>query len=288
MATVLVTGGTGTLGRAVTARLAATGHEVRSLSRRAPVSAPEAGSRSVSSGSHPGARPRSYAVDLRDGVGLDEAVRGADAIVHCATMTAGGDVQAAGQLIEAARRARVPHLLYISIVGIDRVPLRYYRDKLQVERLLAESGAGWTVLRTTQFHDLVLRLVKAGARAPVIPVPAGIRVQPIDVRDVAGRLARLATAPPAGRVADMGGPEVRDLGELVRLTLLVGGRRRLLVPLWFPGAVAAAFRSGHHLAPEHATGTVTYEEFLAKRSGGRAEDGLVMGVRPRRGSRRWG
>lgn len=254
MTTILVTGGTGTLGRAVVGRLLAAGHDVRSLSRR-----PHTGTE----------RPRlhSYAVDLCDGSGLAPAVAGVETVVHCASSTS-GDTEAAGRLVEAARAAGVRHLVYISIVGVDRVPLGYYRTKLDVERLIEESGLGWTVLRTTQFHDLVLRLVKAGARLPVLPVPAGVRLQPVDVREVAARLVELASAAPAGRVADLGGPEARSARDLVRDTLRAGGRRRVLVPLWVPGRLFGALRRGENLALEHADGTVGYGDFLAERSGG--------------------
>jgi len=254
MATILVTGGTGTLGHPLVHRLLDDGHDVRSLSRR-----PHTGTERP--------RPQSYAVDLRDGTGLPEALAGVDAIVHCASTPAGGDMEAAGRLVQAARAAGVPHLVYISIVGVDRVPLRYYRTKLAVERLIEDSGIGWTVLRTTQFHDLVLQLIKAGARSPVLPVPTGVRVQPVEVHEVAARLAELAAGPPAGRVPDLGGPEVLTTRDLVRTTLEAGGRRRLLMPLWLPGPTAAALRRGGNLTPEHAEGRRTYAEFLAERVG---------------------
>ncbi|WP_432141868.1 SDR family oxidoreductase [Streptomyces sp. bgisy084] len=254
MATILVTGGTGTLGRPLVHRLLDDGHDVRSLSRR-----PHTGMERP--------RPRSYAVDLRDGTGLPEALAGVDTVVHCASAPAGGDMEAAGRLVQAAKAAGVPHLVYISIVGVDRVPLGYYRTKLAVERLIEDSGIGWTVLRTTQFHDLVLQLIKAGARSPVLPVPAGVRVQPVDVREVAARLAELAAAPPAGRVPDLGGPEVLTARDLVRSTLEAGGRRRLLLPLWLPGPTTAALRRGGNLTPEHAEGRRTYAEFLSERVG---------------------
>ncbi|MEU9116383.1 NAD(P)H-binding protein [Streptomyces sp. NPDC048483] len=255
MATLLVTGGTGTLGRPLVDRLLGDGHDVRSLSRR-----PHTGQERQ--------RLRVYAVDLLDGTGLGEAVAGVDAIVHCATSPAGGDTEAAGRLIAAAKEAAVPHLVYISIVGVDRVPLRYYRTKLAVERLIEDSGLGWSVLRTTQFHHLVLELIKAGARSPVLPVPAGLRVQPVEVAEVAARLAELAGGAPAGRVTDLGGPEVLEARDLVRATLEAGGRRRLLVPLWLPGRTFAAVRQGGNLTPEHADGRRTYAEFLAERAEG--------------------
>ncbi|MFF0046774.1 SDR family oxidoreductase [Streptomyces sp. NBC_01620] len=243
MTTLLVTGGTGTLGREVTERLRTDGHQVRVLSRRS----------------------QPYAVDLRDGTGLDAAVDGVDAIVHCATTPRGGDDTAAGHLIEAARRVGVPHLVHISIVGVDRVPLGYYRVKRQVEQMIEESGLGWTILRTTQFHDLVLRFLAAAARLPVLPLPAGVRLQSIDTDEVADRLAELAVAGPAGRVPEMGGPEVRELPDLARAYLRATGKRRPLMPVPLAGKAYAGYRRGGHLTPGQAVGRTTFEEFLTER-----------------------
>ncbi|MFF4252958.1 SDR family oxidoreductase [Streptomyces sp. NPDC001663] len=244
MTTILVTGGTGTLGRLVTARLRADGHDVRVLSRhREP-----------------------YAVDLRQGgAGLDAAVEGVDTIVHCATTKTGGDEKAAAHLIAAARRAGVGHLVFISIVGVDRVPFGYYKAKLAIEKAIEESGLGWTVLRTTQFHDLPVMLLKALSKSPVVLLPADVRDQPIEVAEVADRLAELAVGEPAGRVEDMGGPEIRTFESLARAYLKAAGRRRAVVsvPLW--GKAYRAFREGGHLTSEHAVGKGTFEEYLARR-----------------------
>ncbi|MEV7195738.1 NAD(P)H-binding protein [Streptomyces sp. NPDC093510] len=245
MSTILVTGGTGTLGRLVTERLRTDGHEVRVLSRRT----------------------RPYAVDLREGTGLDAAVAGVDVIVHCASSPRGGDEQAAENLIAAAREAGVAHLVYISIVGIDRVPLGYYKTKLTVERMIEESGLGWTVLRATQFHDLVLRILEASAKLPVMLLPSGLSDQPIEVAEVAGRLAELAAAPPAGRVDDMGGPEVRTVPDLARAYLRASGKRRTLLPVPLAGRAYQSARAGGHLTPGRAVGKVTFEDYLAVRSG---------------------
>ncbi|WP_046731950.1 SDR family oxidoreductase [Streptomyces humi] len=244
MTTTLVTGGTGTLGRLVAARLRADGHEVRVLSRHA----------------------QPYAVDLRTGgAGLDTALAGVDTVVHCASTPKGGDERAAANLIAAARRASVGHLVYISIVGVDRVPFGYYRAKLAVERLVEESGLGWTVLRTTQFHDLLVTLFEGLAKAPVLAVPRGVPDQPIEVAEVADRLAELAGAGPAGRVADMGGPEVRSLESLARAYLKASGRRRAVVGVPLFGGAYRAFRDGGHLTPERAVGKGTFEDFLTRR-----------------------
>ncbi|SER18755.1 Uncharacterized conserved protein YbjT, contains NAD(P)-binding and DUF2867 domains [Streptomyces sp. yr375] len=245
MTTILVTGGSGTLGRLVTQRLRAAGHEVRMLSRH----------------SEP------YAVDLREGGGgLDAAVAGVDTIVHCASTPRGGDEQAAANLIAAARRAGVGHLVYISIVGVDRVPFGYYKTKLAVERLVADSGLGWTVLRATQFHDLLVQVLQGLAKVPVLVLPAGVSDQPVEVAEVADRLAELATGAPAGRVDDMAGPEVRTFESLARAFLKASGRRCAVVnvPLW--GAAYRGFRAGGHLAPERAVGKGTFEGYLAQRT----------------------
>ncbi|WP_282698251.1 NAD(P)H-binding protein [Streptomyces sp. CC208A] len=242
--TILVTGATGTLGRPLCARLAADGHEVRELSRRS----------------------RTYPVDLRRGTGLDEALAGVHTVVHCATAPRGGDEEAARNLIAAARRAGVRHLVYVSIVGVDRVPLGYYRTKLAVERLVEGSGLGWTVLRATQFHDLVVQVLAAAAKVPwVMPVPAGVSDQPVDVGEVADRLAVLAAGPPAGRAPDMGGPEIRTFTELARAYLAASGRRRKVLAVPLAGRVYRAFRAGGHLTPTHATGARTFAQYLRER-----------------------
>ncbi|QES51127.1 nucleoside-diphosphate sugar epimerase [Streptomyces venezuelae] len=248
MSTILVTGGTGTLGRPLVERLRAGGHEVRVLSRSS----------------------REYPVDLLTGAGLEAALAGVEAVVHCASSPKGGDEKAAGHLIRAARAAGVGHLVYISIVGVDEVPLPYYRAKHRVERMIEESGLGWTVLRTTQFHDLVLGYFEAVAKLPVLLVPGGVRDQPIAVEEVADRLAGLAVAAPAGRVADMGGPEVLDMAAAARAYLKAAGRRRPVLGVRLPGKTFAAFRRGGHLTPAHAVGRGTFTEFLARRTGAAA------------------
>ena len=247
---ILVTGATGTLGRPLVERLLADGAQVRVMSRRP----------------RPADNDRPYAwaaADLTTGAGLADAAAGAGTIVHCATDFR-NDVESTRHLVEAARKAGgEPHLVYISIVGVDRVPFPYYQRKLGAERVIEESGLPWTILRATQFHDLIARMTLAQRRLPVVFVPSGCRFQPIEVTEVAVRLAELAQGAPAGRVPDMGGPEVRGADDLARVTLRAVGLRHLLVPLRLPGKAFRGFRAGGHLAPERAVGKVTYEEYLA-------------------------
>jgi uncharacterized protein YbjT (DUF2867 family) len=103
------------------------------------------------------------------------------------------------------------------------------------------------------------------AKLPVIPVPAGVRFQPVDTGEVAARLAELALGAPAGLVPDIAGPEVHTMADLLRGYLRSRGKRRLLVPVRLPGKAARAVRAGANLAPDRAVGRRTWEDFLADR-----------------------
>jgi uncharacterized protein YbjT (DUF2867 family) len=264
---ILVTGGTGTLGRRVVPRLLAAGHHVRVLSRRP----------------HEAADGAEYVTgDLLKDEGIGAAVAGAGIIVHCAGGRKDDDV-ATRNLVAAASRAGKPHLVFISVVGADRIPVvsaadramfSYFSFKLAAERVVAGSGLPWTTLRATQFHDLSLMVAEQMARLPLIPVPAGVRFQPVDTDEVAARLVELALGAPAGLVPDLAGPEVSSMAGLLREYLRARHMRRLLVPVWLPGKAAAAVRAGANLAPGRAVGRRTWAEFLAERVAGNAGPGL--------------
>jgi uncharacterized protein YbjT (DUF2867 family) len=253
---VLVTGGTGTLGRLVVPRLQDAGCGVRVLSRH---------------GREPGGDIEFVTGDLASGEGVQAAVLGAEIIIHCAG-TQKGDGDKASRLVQAASRAGTPHLVYISVVGADRIPVSsnidramfgYFESKLAAERVVADSGLPWTTLRSTQFYESMLLLVQQMASLPVVPVPAGWKFQPIDANEVADRLVGLALDTPSGLVPDMGGPRVYEMTELVRSYLHARGKHRLIMPVWTPGKAARVFRSGANLAPSRAVGRRTWEDFLA-------------------------
>ena len=203
---ILVTGGTGTLGRLVVPRLRDAGREVRVLSRR---------TREAGDGVE-------YVTgDLATARGSKTAVDGTEIIVHCAGSSK-GDEDKARNLVRAASRAGARHLVYISVVGADRIPVvsgidramfGYFASKLAAERVVADSGLPWTTLRATQFHDLILMVAQQMTKLPVIPVPAGVRFQPVDAGEVAARLVELALGAPAGLVPDMAGPRVYSGGR---------------------------------------------------------------------------
>ena len=122
-APILVTGGTGTLGRRVVARLRDAGYDVRVLSRR---------------GRERGEGIEFLAGDLATGAGIDAAVEGAEIIVHCAGSTK-GDEDKARHLGRAAARAGARHLVSISVVGADRIPLASAIDRA----LFGYFGSSW-------------------------------------------------------------------------------------------------------------------------------------------------
>jgi uncharacterized protein YbjT (DUF2867 family) len=245
---ILVTGGTGTLGQQVVSRLQEASREVRVLSRRR-------------RGSQDG--PAFVTGDLATGEGLLAAVQGAGTIVHCASNRK-GDAEATRNLVRAAAQTGTGHLVYISIVGVDRFPRGYFKSKLEAEGVIAGSGLPWTILRATQFYELIFKGAVRLAKLPVIPVPAGFVVQPVDSGEVATRLTELTLGKAGGRVPDMAGPQILSFADLIRTYLQVSGRRpRPVVPIWTPGI--GPIRAGA-MYPQQGTeatlGHRTWPEFL--------------------------
>lgn len=265
MQSILVSGGTGTLGRHVVARLRDAGRDVRVLSRHGPKDG---------IGNKEGIE---FVVgDLATGAGIEAAVDGAEIIVHCAG-GAKGDGDKAINLVRAASRAGgVRHLVYISVVGADKVPVvggidramfGYFASKLAAERAVADSGLPWTTLRATQFFDTLLLVARQMAKLPVIPLPSGFRFQPIDPNEVGVRLAELALGAPIGLAPDIAGPKVYQTDELIGEYLRASHKRRPIIPVWLPGKAARAVRSGVILAPDRAVGRRTWEDFLSETVG---------------------
>jgi uncharacterized protein YbjT (DUF2867 family) len=271
---ILVTGGTGTLGRLVVERLRDAGCDVRVLSRRGH----EGGEGDDGEGSI-----EFVTGDLAEdeGEGIDAAAEGTEIIVHCAG-SGKGDEDKTRNLLRAASRAGARHVVYISVVGADKIPIAgridramfgYFGSKLAAVQAVADSGVPWTTLRATQFHDLTLLTARQMARLPVVPVPSGFRFQPVDAGEVAGRLVELALGPPAGLVPDIAGPRVYEMAELLRGYLQARGKHRLIVPVRVPGQAARAIRAGANLAPHRAVGRRTWEDFLAERIGSPSDRG---------------
>lgn len=256
-ATILVTGGTGTLGRQVVPLLRGSGRDLRVLTRHGRAAADDV----------------DYVTgDLAKDEGVRDAVDGASIVLHLAGGLKGDDV-VARNLVRAVNAGDVEHLVLISVIGADRLPVKWLKTQHEVEKTVTESGVPWTILRAAQFHDLVLKLLRTMAKSPVIPAPRVLRMQPVDARDVAERLAELTLGEPAGRVPDLAGPKVYRMDELIRSYLRASGKRRPLLPVPVPGRVGRAYRAGDNLALEGAAhGTRGWEEFLAEHVARAAKD----------------
>jgi uncharacterized protein YbjT (DUF2867 family) len=244
--TVLVTGASGTLGSVVAPRLEKEGYRVRPMSRRA--------------------RPGWVAADLRTGEGLAEAVDGVDVIVHLASAPGRPqqtDVEGSRLLLTEARHAGVRHVLYVSINGIDRVPYRYYRAKLDTEEVIKASGVPYTILRAAQFHPFVETLLIMVSKAGPVIIDPKWQVQPVALDDVADRIADLIATPPTGETTEYAGPQVLTFDEMARSWLAARGSKRPIWRLPFPGGMAKAIRAGAQTTTATPAGTGTWQEYLA-------------------------
>ncbi|MDZ7932795.1 SDR family oxidoreductase [Rhodococcus sp. NPDC076796] len=220
-----VAGGTGTVGVHVVEVARERGHEVVVLSRSA-------------------------GVDLVTGSGLSDALSGVDAVVDVAsTQTISAKESTAffaavtRNLLTAESAAGVGHHLALSIVGVDAAPHGYYAGKVKQESLVRAGAVPWTILRATQFHEFAAQIRSQTSFGPLTIIPRMVS-QPIAAREVAERLVDLAEGPPAGRVADLGGPREERMAEMVRGYARAIGARGLVLEVPIPGAYGRAMRDG--------------------------------------------
>lgn len=251
---VLVTGGTGALGREVVRHLRNSGHGARILSRK------------------PGDGDDWVQGDLITGAGLEAAVKDVDAIVHAASNAAdprkyrATDVKGTRRLLAMAREAGVRHVAYVSIVGMEGVSFPYYKSKLAGEAVMRENIVPWSILRATQFHTLMEIFLEGMSKLPgLATVPFRWQFQPVDTTEVAARLVEIVAGRPGGMLPDFGGPEVRDFKSLAASWLAVRKPGKRLVKLWLPFKFSRQFAAGRLLCPDHRDGTVTFEQYLAVR-----------------------
>ena len=255
MTNVLVTGGTGRLGSKVVKELTATGYRVRITSRKPQPSNVLSTTEWVQA-------------DLETGQGIADAVTGIDVVVHAASSpfkhTRQIDIDGTRLLLEQARAAGVAHVIYISIVGIDRIPYSYYHAKLAAEELVQNSSIPWSLLRATQFHYLVDLFFQAATKLPVVTLlPTELQCQSIAESEVASRLCDLVATGPRGRLPDLGGPEVLTAGEMAHTWLKLRGLHRRVLPLHVPGKVAQGFRCGYNTCPDQPVrGRITWTEWV--------------------------
>lgn len=258
MTRILVTGGAGGLGSELVPRLQSAGHTVRIGSSRKKPDSLENGLEWARG-------------NLLTGEGLQESVAGVETVVHCASSplkkTRETDVGGTERLLEAAKAAGVGHFYYISIVGVDRMTLPYYKIKYAAEQAIEAAGVPFTILRATQFHTLLDMFIRQlFKRGPFIFLPGSARFQPIETGEVAAHMAETIDKGPSGRLPDIGGPEVLRASAMYDSWRKASGVRAVRVPVPALGPLAG-FAKGLNTCPENKFGSITWAQWLEKTYG---------------------
>jgi uncharacterized protein YbjT (DUF2867 family) len=263
---ILVTGGTGHLGRAITAGLKRDGHQVRILART------------------PGDDPSVEWVqgDLGAGIDLGSAFVGVDAVVHAATNSPaaqrGGfalrdfvgsptdvDIDGTTALLAAAAEAPVQHFVHVSIVGLSHMAgiNPYSRVKLAAEELVTASPVPWSIVRATGFYWLLERMLEKMSRRRIMMLPADVRMQAVDSNEFADFVVACMTDGLRGERKDFVGPETLTMRRLAEQYLVARGLRRRVWNAPMPRRVRAALDAGNTSA-NALHGTTTWDAWLAR------------------------
>lgn len=210
MSKIVVIGGTGLIGSKVIRKLNEHGHEAIAAS-------PNTG------------------VNTLTGEGLAEVLVGADTVVDVSNSPsfAPDDVMeffttSTGNLLEAEAAAGVAHHVALTIVGTNRPQsIPYFAAKVAQEKLIRESGIGYSLVHATQFFEFVGSIADISTEGGTVTLP-GALIQPIAADDVATAVARTAAGEPQGDV-EIAGPEAFGMDEFARRALSFRGDPRTVV-----------------------------------------------------------
>ena len=240
---VLLVGGSGFVGRSVTARLIEHGHTVIIPTRR--LVRPERVARMpkvqwIQGSVHDGP----FLADLCRSVGPSGAVINLVGILHDRPGQPYGEkfksahVDFVRLLLETLQSAGIRRYIHMSALGADPDgPSMYQRSKGDGEHLVRSSGLDWTIFRPSvifgardNFINLFSRLA---SRLPLLPLAcARAKFQPVSVENVAEAMVRALEMPyTIGQSYDLAGPEVWTLAQLVRFAARCAGHARLVLPL---------------------------------------------------------
>jgi len=249
----LVTGGTGLLGKEIVNQLIFAGKDVAILTTQA---TPDVSVKATF-----------FNGDLITGKGLSSAVAGKDVIIHCASNPQNfeqTDILGTKNLLNAINKSQPPHLVYISIVGVDRSNYPYYEAKRCVEDLISLSGIPFTILRTTQFHPFVYKLIEGflDTSKNILEIPEGMKFQSVSLGEVASKLISVAENVPSGLLPDYGGPEIMSFETMCQIYLDVFKRPILLQKAPLKGPRVELFRSGVNTCSNNAFGEITWATFV--------------------------
>ena len=237
---VVILGATGFVGSHLVPHLAAAGHRVIAVSR---------------SGGHLRGwtdAVEARAADVTTGAGMEEALAGADAVVHLVAIPRESkgrrfeqvNVGGTRRAVEAAERAGIRRFVHLSVMGVaDDPKLGYLWSKWRGEQAVRASSLDWVVLRPSLMFgvgDGFFNLVKTTLRywSPgivAIPGRGDARFQPLSVDDLAIAVERsLADAERAGSVYELGGPDWVTYRQIVDEVMRVTRIRRLKLPMPIP------------------------------------------------------
>lgn len=208
---IVVIGGTGLIGSKVVELLTEHGHEAIAAS-------PNSG------------------VNTITGEGLAEVLNGADVVVDVSNSPSFADddvleffTTSTSNLLAAEREAGVGHHVALSVVGADRLPSGgYLRAKVAQEKLIAESGRPYSIVRATQFYEFAGRIADEATVDGTARLSTGM-MQPMAAADVSAAVARVAAGEPLNRIVEIGGPEPIAMDEFVRTGLAAKGDTRTVV-----------------------------------------------------------
>lgn len=252
MAHILVTGGTGTLGRQLVRQLCNKGFEVGILTTRPKADLPSGA--------------RLFTGDLTRFETIEPVVREAAVIIHCASnpRQPAVDVEGTKNILQSIDRRSLRHFLYVSIAGIDRSSYPYYKAKYEVEKMVQSADIPWSILRATQFHDLILhRLIEPFDTGEGFPlkIPKGLQFQSVDVRDVSKRIQQIAMSERLRTIITLCGPEPLTIEDMAETYLDVLGRRDKIEPAEMAGEFYDLFRSNINITTWE-TGKIKWRRFL--------------------------
>lgn len=226
---IVVIGGTGLIGTRVVARLERRGLEVV-------------------------AAARSTGVDLLTGMGLDQALHGADVVID--TSNSGyfepAEMQhffeaAGANLFAAERQALVPHHIALSAVGTDQLDSGYFKAKRVQEDQVIASHIPFTIVRATPFFEYLYDVVDQGGDGDTLRLPP-VLIQPIAADDVASALVQSALAGPSNNIVEVAGPDTFSLPTLAEEILTANEDCRTVI------ADPDALYFGAHMAGASLTG----------------------------------
>ena len=247
MTKILITGGTGTLGRVLSELLTLKGIEHTIASRH-----------------NPDSQRNWVHLDLLKNTGVATAIDGQEVIFHLAHDLK-KENECTKNLLDNLRNKSNTQLIYISIVGVDNIPIGYYKQKRQSEKMIIESGIPYSILRSTQFHDFVDKTLTQIMKFPVFFLPKKMLLQPIQTEVTAKNLAMLLTQGPTGRIDSIGGKQRYTLSELLKLWQKATNNHSFAFNLPLFGKFGKALNEGKLTCEKNASEGLSWEEWLKRK-----------------------